>query len=115
VGIPFQGVPEAGGDFFPSQEISQLRPQEGIEAVGVEPDPAEQALVFRQRNDSPHWKQISPLFTCFDSAFPVEYRDTDVEDGFCYRYVAVRLGPPGEFEYQYGPTAVLYPSGDPCP
>jgi hypothetical protein len=77
--------------------------------------PTKSFVVFRQRNDSPHWKQISPLFTCFDPAFPVEYQDTDVEDGFCYRYVAVRLGLSGEFEYQYGPTAVLYPSGDPCP
>lgn len=61
-------------------------------------------VVFRRRGASPHWQQISPPFFCLSNSSLV-YQDVDVEDGFHYSYVVVRLAANGEFKHQYGPTA----------
>jgi len=65
--------------------------------------------VFRRRGSSPHWKQISPLFTCqanMGSNPHINYKDYDVEDGFEYTYIVVRLDKWGEFAHRFGPTTV---------
>jgi hypothetical protein len=76
-------------------------------------DSGETFVVFRQRNNSPNWKQISPLFSCFEN-WEIWYHDHDVEDGFCYSYVVVRLDEMGEFASQYGITTQGYPDNSAC-
>ena len=63
-------------------------------------------IVFRRRGSSPHWQQISPPFFCV-SGTNLDYHDTDVENGFYYSYVVVRLSAAGEFKHQFGPTPPL--------
>jgi len=59
-------------------------------------------IVFRRRGSNPNWEQISPPFICDGVNTSMLYRDYDVQSGFSYRYVVIRLGLSGEFEAQFG-------------
>ena len=59
-------------------------------------------IVFRKRGSNPNWEQISPPFICDGANTSMLYKDHDVQPGFSYRYVVIRLGISGEFEAQFG-------------
>jgi mono/diheme cytochrome c family protein len=59
-------------------------------------------IVFRRRGSNPNWEQISPPFVCDGVNTSMLYKDSDVQSGFSYRYLVIRLGLSGEFEAQFG-------------
>jgi len=69
--------------------------------------PSRHFIVFRRRGDAPRWHQISVPFTCSQTT-SLLYQDQDVEPGFYYTYVVVRLKENGEFDHQYGPRTQCY-------
>jgi hypothetical protein len=60
-------------------------------------------IVFRRRGGNPRWEQISPPFGCDGTNTSMLYKDYDVQPGFTYRYVVIRLARSGEFDAQFGP------------
>jgi hypothetical protein len=65
-------------------------------------------IVFRKRGRANRWQQISPPFHCnlsLPQAENMSFTDTDVQPGFDYSYVVIRLYSDGEFSRQFGPAS----------
>ena len=73
-------------------------------------------IVFRRREGSRFWQQVSPLITCqtpFDTS--LTWTDPDTEPDTWYTYTVVRYDLNGEFSFQYGPDTTCHlPAGPTC-
>jgi len=66
-------------------------------------------IVFRKRGTATRWQQISPPFVCTGQPSSVDYQDRDIQSGFSYTYIVMRLTDVGEFRHRFGPATVMAP------
>ena len=73
-------------------------------------------VVFRRREGSRFWEQVSPMIKCLNpNDTSLLWTDTEVEPDTWYTYSVVRYDRNGEFHFQYGPDTLCHlPAGPTC-